>query len=249
MSGSKHANTQYPPPTGPYKVTLRNRVSWQGAPEVRLQISVGKPGTEGEKLFALCEWAAVRFPRAVLVVSDTLQRHNLMLERAMSETDALAASRRLGDEWLDRHRNALALLGNVEVLRWDDALAHPETGEALEVVRNLYVGSPDFRAAIDRTVDRFWSRNHSQNDTYSALRRGWFEEHSRTFLLEELAVFSWLCKRPGVDAYAGSWMADVFKAITAENDSKLEAFVKDWVEIDYTRNKAFNRDLRPTLAA
>ena len=58
MSGSRVRNLQYPAATGVYRVSLKNSVAWQGAPEVRLQISVGKPGTEGDKLLALCEWAA-----------------------------------------------------------------------------------------------------------------------------------------------------------------------------------------------
>lgn len=239
MSASNRTHEQFPAPTGPYKVELRNRRSWQQAPEARLQISVGRPGVDGDKLFALCEWAAARFPRVVLVVSDTLQRHNLVFERGLDVDCANAESRREGDEWLERNRLAIALLRNPEILRWDDALQEPRTAPALEKLERHYAASSQFRVALDATIEAFWSRNASKGGIDTSSKHDRFQDNSRAFLFEELAVFAWLCQRDGLDVYPGSWMESIFTALRAENDHFFDAFRKDWVQVDYTRNRAF----------
>jgi tRNA-dependent cyclodipeptide synthase len=236
MSGSE--TMQYPAPTGRYRVSLKNRTAWQGSVHVRLQISVGKPGTEGEKFYALCEWAAARFPMVVLVVSDSLQRHNLMFEHGLSAAAAHAQSVAEGDAWLVRNRVALGLLNQPQVLRWDAALAHPETTVARRSLEALIHASPEFGRALDATIAAFWQRHAGQNATYTPFRRDAFARHSRDFLLEELAVFSWLCRADGVDAYAGSWLAPLFGVLAAGAGPLAPAFAKDWLQIDYVRNGA-----------
>jgi tRNA-dependent cyclodipeptide synthase len=228
---------QYPAPSGPYKVSLKNNVPWQGAPEVRLQISVGKAATEGDKFYALCEWAAARFPRAVVIVSDTLQRHNLQFESGLPPQAAWAESAALGSEWLVRNRAALSLLPEAHIMRWDTALAQAETAPAMARMRGLYETSAAVRSAVDTTVAAFWARQE-QGGAFTLARQATFAEHSRAFLLEELAVFSWLCRRDGVDAYAGSWLEGIFKALNAEAGTFGTPFGKGWVQVDYTRNKA-----------
>lgn len=249
MSASNHANTQFPAPTGSYKVALKNNRNWQGAPEVRLQISVGKPGTEGAKFFALCEWAAARFPKAILVVSDTLQRHNLMFEHGLPEEAARLESLKHGDEWIARNKESIEILRNVEILRWESTLGNPKTEPMRLKLLQIYAEDIEFRVAIDNTISGFWHRNADADSSSSQLRKGWFEQHSRNFLLEELAVFSWLCQRPGVDAYAGSWMEKAYSALAKQSGSEFRAFEKDWIQVDYTRNKALLALRQPAIAA
>lgn len=209
-------------------------------PEARLQISVEQPGTEGEKFFALCEWTAVRFPKAVLVVSDTLQRHNLMFESGISEDAAAAAWRTRGDAWLTGNAPAIELMSNREVVRWDQALAHEETAGAAARLNELYRQGGAFQDAVDATVDRFWRRNAARDKTYSPERHDCFKDHSRAFLREELAVFCWLCRREGIDVHAGSWLELTFRSLRKEADNFFDAFRKDWLQIDYTRNGGFS---------
>jgi tRNA-dependent cyclodipeptide synthase len=242
MSVSSRANQQFAPPTGPYKVIFKNRVAWQGASEARLQISVGKPSVDGDKFFALCEWAAARFPRVVLIVSDTLQRHNLVFERALQPEDAHAESARLGEQWLIRNRTAIQLLKNPQILRWDEVLQEPRTERALAKLRQ-HVGSSDqFRSALVSTTNALWLRNEGKSPIFTAPNRECFHRQSREFLLEELAVFAWLCQGDGLDVYPGSWMENIFQALRTESDLFFDAFRKDWMQIDYIRNGAFHGD-------
>lgn len=79
-SSQRQHIAQFPAAAGPYKVVLNSPSIWRDYSTCRLQISVGKPKHEGDKFFALTEWAAARFDKVYLIVSDTLQRHNLALE-------------------------------------------------------------------------------------------------------------------------------------------------------------------------
>ena len=237
MSSSKMTRIQYPSATGPYKVCLKNSVPWHGASEARLHISVGKPAVEGGKLFAFCEWAAERFPHSVLVVSDTLQRFNVMRETLADECLAASMCRNSGDEWLRRNRVSISRLRNVEILRWDDALAKSDTGMALTRLVEHYDADTGFRNALDAWVERFCSRLESRG-AVSAETAKIARDYSRAFLMEELAVFSWLCKPDGVDVYPGTSMQDVFAALHVHEDEFFDAFRRDRLLIDYERNKA-----------
>lgn len=73
------AKLQYPPPSGSYKVLSLGKSTWQGQDNVRLFISIGSLKTDGEKLFALTEWATARFDRVTFIIGDTLQRHNVAI--------------------------------------------------------------------------------------------------------------------------------------------------------------------------
>lgn len=234
MSVSK--SIQYSGPTGPYKVSLKNSVAWQGASEVRLQISIGNPGTEGDKFYALCEWAGTRFPRVALVVSDTLQRHNVMSETLADHERALVVSRQSGEAWLARNSAAIDLLGEkASVMRWEEARLTEKTTAAEARLHQLYECDAEFKTALDATVQAFTTRTGRD----LGRERSIYEAHSRAFLIEELAVFSWLCVRPGVDAYAGSWMQVVFNALREHEGSFFDAYRTDWVQVDFTRNKAY----------
>ena len=212
---------------------------WHGAPEARLHISVGKPAVEGGKLFAFCEWAAERFPHTVLVVSDTLQRFNVMRETLADECLAASMCRNSGDEWLRRNRVSISRLRNVEILRWDDALAKSETGTALTRLVEHYAADAGFRSALDAWVERFCARLECRgvvNDETARIAR----DYSRAFLMEELAVFSWLSRRTGVDVYPGTSIQEVFAALRVQEDGFFDAFRRDRLLIDYERNKAYS---------
>lgn len=239
MSGSKHS-VQYPAPTGPYKVSLRNNIPWRELDRVRVQISVGKAITEGDKFFAFCEWVCTRFGHVSLIVSDTLQRHNFAFEDNLPMAGAWAVSRSAGDAWLQRNCDAINLISSAQIVRWDSLLADPRHAPALERLEALYQAGGEFTRALDATIANFWQRNAER---LGGMRRGCFDASSRAFLLEELAVFSFQCADPAVDAYAGSWLETVFTALRAEPDTFFDGFRRDWLQVDFTRNKAFVPDL------
>ncbi len=208
--------SNFPVPTGPYKICINRTAPWQRYKTCRLQISVGKPQYEGEKFRALCEWARNRFPRTVYIVSDTLQRHNILYETGCTPASAWKLSRAEGDRWLERNMDSMRLATDHSIFRWDELIGnrHYRPIQPMQALDQ----------AIDKTVADFWRRHSAVRPQDPA-----FAKHSRDFLLEELAVFAFLFNDPAIDVYAGSWFKDLMEVQFPE---------KDYLSVDYTRNKA-----------
>ena len=209
-------NINYPQPSGTYKICINRKAPWRNYETCRLQISVGKPRYEGEKFRALCEWASHRFGHVIYIVSDTLQRHNILYETGCSPAVAWKLSRHAGDAWLARNGAAMSLSRNADIVRWDDLLHHPAFMPLTPM--------PDLEGALAATIGDFW-RRHGHDGNPTPL----FTRHSRAFLLEELGVFSFLFDDPAIDIYAGSWFEELMR---------VQFPLKDYLAVDYTRNKA-----------
>jgi len=232
MSASRAV--QYPPPSGPYKVSLKNRLPWQGHAHVRLQVSVGAEVYEGAKLHALAEWAAMRFRSVDVIVSDTLQRFNRM--PALGEAEAHRLTRAEGDAWLARNAQALTLLPGRRIRRWDDLLADAAYPAGRDLIGRTMAADAACKAALDDTVEAFRRRHLARHGSLPGDDAS-FRAASRAFLLEELGVFASLCREPGMDVYAGSWLSAIFTALRQTHRPELAAFERDWLQVDFTRNK------------
>lgn len=211
----KRIGSEYPAPTGVYKVCVNKKGPWRAYDAARIQVSIGNPGYEGAKLRALCEWCAARFDRTGIVVSDTLRRHNLVFA-GMAPDRALATARADGDAWIARNAAALALIPRAEILRWDDLLADPSRRPTPE--------TPEIARVLAETVAAFAARRRVDEPLREA-----FVRHSEDFLREELSVFEILFRRPAIDIYAGSWIEDLIAAVFPG---------KDYIGVDFTRNLA-----------
>lgn len=198
-----------------YKVCINKRYGTLSADNCRIQVSIGNPKYEGEKFVALMEWAKRRYKRVDVIVSDTLQRHNL------PEPDSAATwnkTRREGLAWIKRNRTASK---GVELIMWDDLLAHPAYKAATNEIANA-VKKTAIREEIENTARRFTQRNGSSVTA------------STDFLLEELAVFSVLFQHPAIDVYAGSWISNIFEAL----QEKVPVFENiRCLQIDFERKR------------
>ena len=229
-------NRQFPSPTGPYKLSLKNTAPWRRETHARLQVSINNPGTEGEKCFALSEWAATRFSSVEWIVSDSLQRWNLVFADGMSMAQAWHTSQQAGDAWLKRNEAALVANPQAKITRWDDLLADPRFSPARIALTELADRDADFAQSLAAITERF---EKSSNREIPRDRREAFFVASRDFLIEELAVFTFLCREPGIDVYAGSWLEPVFRVLAKHDDPLFDAFRKDWLQVDFTRNKGY----------
>lgn len=232
MSGSK--TIQFPPQAGAYKIVIHEGGGWRQYDIARLQVSVGKPNHEGDKFWSTCEWAAARFKVVHVEVSDTNQRYNLMAE-GMAPEEARAISLKAGEEWLERNAEALDLLPNKVIHRWDRWLTDPRFPQAHAQILALYASHEGFKYDIDRTAASFLERQKhlSAEDLNRHLA------HSIAFLLEEAAVFAIQQQTTNaVDVYPGTFMKifDRFKheaipGAPAGLDQRL------FTRIDFLRNK------------
>lgn len=187
-----------------FKAT-QSTTHWNAFSRVRLPISVGQEYHEGEKFRATALWCAQRYDSSEIVVTDTLQRHNFSFYKNQNQAAAFDAARRAGDEWIARNRQAIALMPNCRIRRWEDFRAFQEYADVFGQVMHGYGTYSGFRTAVDSVVSMMWARkSRTLTDTSEAVRARFFAS-SREYILEELAVAALMSKEyPAVELYPGS---------------------------------------------
>lgn len=239
MNVSKKKNIQFPPQTGPYKVFVKDKSNWREHNVARLQISVGNPKHTGDKFFALTEWAAARFDKVILIVSDSLQRHNLALHHNISIEDAYQVSVLNGKRWLKENKTALDNLAPSQkiVTVWDDWLSHANYAAARAEINHLFNTNSFFKESIETTAQYFCQRSGGEE----LITQHRDIETSISYILEEIAAFAIMFRETlAVDIYPGSWFKEVFDVIVqAETSSRMSGFSNvECLRVDFTRNKA-----------
>ena len=222
------SNQHYPPATGAYKVFIKGNSTWQGHTTARLQISMGNPKQDGEKLLAMTEWAAARFDKVVFVISDTLQRHNISLRHGVSLQDAHEIALIGGHEWMARNKKAIDSVPQRIVTLWDDWLAHPEYAASRRELNELYAKDQILQEAVAAKAFRFCKAN----DPVAMAT-------STEFLLEEIAAIAIMFRTPAADFYAGTWLNEIYAAIARLPASGLMDGFKNiyFTEVDFKRNQ------------
>jgi tRNA-dependent cyclodipeptide synthase len=177
---------------------------WRSFDRCWISVSVGQPYNEGAKLAALVEWVNRHsdnpFKHCDVLVADSLQRHNLH-DDASDRALAHDRANRAGAAWIARNAETLgALQLPWRIVRWDEALAHPEYPAMRARLGRLSLRSSAVAAAIahdsSRFVERAIARGTGAIDCEQALVA------SHEYLLEELAVDAILAdERPAADLY------------------------------------------------
>ena len=218
----------YPAATGAYKVFIKGKSTWQGHKIARLQISMGNPKQDGEKLLAMTEWAAARFDRVIFIISDTLQRHNIALRHGVSIKDAHEIAMIGGHQWMERNKKAIDAVPQRIVTLWDDWLAHPEYSASRLELNELYAKDQVLQEAVAAKAFRFCK---SHDPVAMAT--------STEFLLEEIAAIAIMLRTPAADFYAGTWLHEIYAAIARLPASELMDGFKNiyFTEVDFKRNQ------------
>ncbi|CDG96849.1 conserved hypothetical protein [Xenorhabdus bovienii str. puntauvense] len=123
-----------------------------------LLISVGKSYHEGFKLAATIDKINQSgFGRCIIVVADTLQRHNYDGGKAQHN---YAKSLALGDYWLRQNNEIIATLAiPYEIQRWDEWLRHESYRYYYDNIVNTYYTNDYYRQAVNETIRSFSERN------------------------------------------------------------------------------------------
>lgn len=192
-----------------YRIKVKSEQSthrWSDFKRVRLQISVGAPYHEGEKLAAIARWVASRFDEVDLHVNDTLQRHDLMFERDLSESAARKLSAQEGINWIERNAHLFNDIPGLTLRRWDHWLSHPLFENIYKKTSDIYAENHQFRTAINQDILDIWTRRkNAGREKYIDAHKKTFYEMSRRYLLEEVAAFAVMAEtRPAIDVYPGS---------------------------------------------
>ena len=192
-----------------YKIRARGMDRCPDKSVCRMEISIGQPYHEGEKLASALQWAE-RFDRVHLLMGDSPQRYNLMFEQAMPEAAAERIARARGDEWLARNSAILGRHSRFEISRWNDWKHRKDYITTRWQIGRLYRDHAAFRDAIDAASrETFTRRAYTGWDAFAAL--------SREYLLEESAVFALAYNElGGFSAYPGSFL-DTWDMFTANH--------------------------------
>lgn len=179
--------------------------SWKKYGSARLQISVGQPYHEGADFAEAAAWAASNFEKTIICVNDTLQRYNG------------PGAREAGNAWLERNKKTIDELPNVEVIRWDYWLNHPDFPSLYAELKNKYKTDPSFREAVDYEAAAFAVRQ-------KPISMGAFLERSRAYLLEECSAFQIMFRTPAADIYPGSSLlpCQIFKGDEGKGFTRVE---------------------------
>ena len=193
-----------------YKVRGRGKWDWRDFNTVRMEISVGQPYHEAEKLQATMDWARDNFKRRVIILGDAPQRYNLMFQQGYSEEMAQAAAIKAGNEWLERNRTYLY---GIEITRWDEWKNMPIYPVVEKKISDLYSTNKDFHSGLYDATTELWLRryagkNHDKDRFFSL---------SEKYLLEETSVFAVAYDAlGGISAYPGDFLKIWERFINAE---------------------------------
>ena len=187
-----------------YQVKVKNGAGWRQYNNCRLQISVGQPYHEGQKLLATLDWVDERFDKKIICVNDTLQRHNFEFQ-GHSPEEAFRLSQEAGREWIEQNYAAIRSLDNLEIIRWEKWRREDAYEHGLDTMKRLYREKETFREEVDNEMKSFWQRALKKDPDLDPSLFDTFKKHSLSYLLEECAVFQLMFAREdAVDIYPGS---------------------------------------------
>ncbi len=155
---------------------------------VMLLISVGKKKHYNHYFKATIELInKSNFSRCTMLVCDTLQRYNLMMESTDSAETAILKSKAMGDEWIQRNKAIYTNLTMAyNIIRWDYWLIQDNYNKKKIFIENLFKQDKAFNQAIITTAHEYSGRQHKHN--LRALGDDACLNLSVSYLLEECAA-------------------------------------------------------------
>ena len=161
---------------GELKATFRHNVvnhkKLYPKSSVILAISAGQEYHENEKLLATINLInRVGFKKCTIMLGDTLQRHNIFLEKNTNMEEAHRDGRKLGDEWLQRNERFYKKLQiPYEIIRWDEWLSHRDYQKHRAKIDHLFENNEEFRLgflnSINQFIDRYKKHSHGSDDLF-----------------------------------------------------------------------------------
>lgn len=169
-------------------------------------ISLHSHNHQGEGLKAMIQWINEQtdFDFVRIGLSDTLNRHNYVMEENIHLHQAHEKSKKMGQKWLDENKSILERLTvPFEIIRWDYWLIQ----HADQVIFNkktfydTYFNNLYFNSAVKEDLSNYFMR-HGKTSLSSVDSKKL--SLSLEYLMEELAVYSILfTEYPSTAIYPG----------------------------------------------
>lgn len=208
--------------------------------KVILLISIGQEYHEGEKFNATINLInRSGFKKCFIMLGDSIQRHNILINDFDNENAAHIQANKLGDEWLERNKPIYGKLKiPYEITRWDRWLRHPSYNEYRMVVNKLYQRDDEFRRQCLKAVNQFLSRFKKNNSKLVDDERAF--KLCLEYLLEECAIIIPLWAR---DAYEFLiYPSEILDGMKATHDilvSPLYPNVLYWLSLRFKRKESY----------
>jgi tRNA-dependent cyclodipeptide synthase len=167
------------------KIRAKGTPEWNNFDHCVVAVSMGSHNHTGAPLQAIIDFVnQANYQTCEIDLSDTLYRHDFMLEKEMSEEDAHQASLGLGDQWLKTNQ---VILDSIQIPctihRWDRWRNDPRFAETHMQFNAAFENQPAFRAAVMSDVHKFFARQQRQERGLSSLAH---IRHSINYILEEI---------------------------------------------------------------
>lgn len=167
---------------------------------VIIAVSVGAEYHEGKQFLALIKALnklSKKITACTIVLGDTLQRHNYILNSKISKRRAFIMSQSAGDQWIVRNSEYLEKLElPYQVKRWNLWLNDPNYKAAFSKISILFAQDPIFQKKMEYSISKFSSRFKERyvalgfdSTAISPERLG---KSCFSYFLEELAIIMYL---------------------------------------------------------
>jgi tRNA-dependent cyclodipeptide synthase len=204
-----------------------------------LGISINNPFFLGDYLGLLLQWIAKRFPTCKIIVGDHLHRINeYILNGVDDEALAIAEGKKRGKIIADRIE---ALLDEFprkkfELEFWETYYNNPECQDQKRKLRESFETNKYFSRSVQESASDFIERQVSRG-CHIHLDKASAVEKSVEYLLEEMAVFSYLIEKGyRVQVYPGTQLS-ILKEFANGEFTELGSNLNKGIFIDLTVKK------------
>lgn len=151
-------------------------------------VSVGQPYHESEKFLATIDLVNDKFKFCTLMVCDTLQRHNFIIDDSESSmSDAYSFSLIEGDNWLFRNKDSINKLKiSYDVKRWDYWMKKENYAETHKKIQSFYKTDSAYRDEINSSIEEYLVRRASLLTSECFIDKA--KNNCLNYLLEECAA-------------------------------------------------------------
>jgi len=200
-----------------------------------LQVSIGSPAYEGEKLHSLIQWSLSKYKDFFLFVNDTLQRHNyLEIEENLRYT--IASSE--GDKWVERNKSYLPTNNDsirIGIVHWERWLKDLQLQKILKDVNNLYQTDIHFKKTVEQDIKDYTARKQKRGIDLKYEKN--LYKSCLDYILEEVAVYEVQQLRYGsINIHAGSQL-NIFKLFKETNKSDFKLSQREAIYVNLKRRR------------
>lgn len=191
----------------------------------------------GLKLDSLMLWASYNYENLQINIYDDVQAYNLLAKQDISHIEALSASRKSGDDWMNDNALTLKKFGKVRIFRYSDLAKQYSTESRTSQLHKLYSTNVIFKNLVDQDVLDYLSRVIKRNLSISSERIERIKKFSVLYILDELATMSLLNEHEDfVEIYAGRFL-NILKDPRRHEVENLPEGLKNYplIEVDFVR--------------